>query len=215
MLEPLTDLERGILEYLIEYLRRNTYQPSIREIGRRFDIKSTKTVSEHLQSLADKGWVERDPARSRGIRLLGLQLDVETMSVPLYDASSDEALETQLSGPDNEITPGTGLNLDRRLVGAAGVWLLPMPDESLADLGIHEGDLLLVEPVAFEDIELDDIVTTYLPGEVIVQRWPGPGSTGVEADLPGGRVIGLFRRFRDPIALVPAHATADAAIPTS
>ena len=67
MPEPLTRIETQILDYLIEYLRRNTYQPSIREIGRQFDIKSTKTVSEHLQSLADKGWielsVEHDPER--------------------------------------------------------------------------------------------------------------------------------------------------------
>ena len=52
MPEPLTKIERRILNYLVDYLKENTYQPSIREIGKRFGIKSTKTVSEHLQSLA-------------------------------------------------------------------------------------------------------------------------------------------------------------------
>src|SRR5690606_39893502 len=84
MPEPLTSLERRILDYLIDYLRRNTYQPSIREIGRRFDIKSTKTVAEYLQSLADKGWIERDPSRSRGVRILGGDLNAETVSVPYF-----------------------------------------------------------------------------------------------------------------------------------
>ena len=74
MPEPLTELERHVLEYLVQYLRSNTYQPSIREIGREFSIKRTKTVSELLQSLADKGWIERDPSRSRGVPLLCLQL---------------------------------------------------------------------------------------------------------------------------------------------
>ncbi len=41
MPKPLTSLERRILDYLVEYLRQNTYQPSIREIGKRFGIKST------------------------------------------------------------------------------------------------------------------------------------------------------------------------------
>ena len=45
----LSEIERKILDYMVGYLRENTYQPSIREIGERFGIKSTKTVSEHLQ----------------------------------------------------------------------------------------------------------------------------------------------------------------------
>ena len=65
---PLTDLERGILDFLGDYLRRHTYQPSIREIGAEFDIPSTKTVSEHLRTLEDKGWIRREGARSRGVR---------------------------------------------------------------------------------------------------------------------------------------------------
>ena len=64
MLPNLTEIEEKILDYMVSYLRENTYQPSIREIGERFGIKSTKTVSEHLQALAEKGFLERDPSRS-------------------------------------------------------------------------------------------------------------------------------------------------------
>jgi SOS-response transcriptional repressor LexA len=80
MPNQLNELERRVLDYLVEYLRTNTYQPSIREIGREFSIKSTKTVSELLQSLADKGWIERDPSRSRGVRLLGVEMRERTVS---------------------------------------------------------------------------------------------------------------------------------------
>ena len=80
----LTDLERKILDYMVDYLRSNTYQPSIREIGERFGIKSTKTVSEHLQALADKGFLERDPSRSRGVKILGMDLNAQAVSVPCF-----------------------------------------------------------------------------------------------------------------------------------
>ena len=73
MPDPLTHIERKVYNYLLDFLSQNTYQPSVREIGRRFKIKSTKTVSELLQSLAKKGYIERDPSRSRGVRLLGYQ----------------------------------------------------------------------------------------------------------------------------------------------
>ena len=56
MEQSITEIERKILDFMVHYLRSNTFQPSIREIGERFGIKSTKTVSEHLQALADKGF---------------------------------------------------------------------------------------------------------------------------------------------------------------
>lgn len=207
MLEPLTDLERGILEYLIEYLRHHTYQPSIREIGRRFDIKSTKTVSEHLQSLADKGWVERDPARSRGIHLRGLELAVETISVPLFNVAASESTVT--------VVPNRELSLDRHFVGAPGAWFLAMPDNSLAEAGIHEGDLLLVEPVALEDLAVDDVVVIDRAGEIGVQYWRGPGVAPAGARALRGRVTALFRRLRDPATLVPAQGAGDIDAPSS
>ncbi len=52
MSEPLTPVERKVYQYLIDFLAENTYQPSIREIGKRFRIKSTKTVSDLLHALA-------------------------------------------------------------------------------------------------------------------------------------------------------------------
>ena len=68
MNDTLTAVERRVYHYLLDFLAENTYQPSIREIGKRFRIKSTKTVSDLLQSLANKGFIERDPSRSRGVR---------------------------------------------------------------------------------------------------------------------------------------------------
>jgi tRNA(adenine34) deaminase len=74
MPEPLTDREQQVLDYVVEFLRRNSFQPSIREIGRALGIRSTRTVSHLLHTLAEKGWIARDKPRSRGIRLLPVAL---------------------------------------------------------------------------------------------------------------------------------------------
>src|SRR5688500_20357798 len=71
MPESLSTLERRVYHYLLDFLAENTYQPSIREIGKKFRIKSTKTVSDLLHSLSTKGYIERDPSRSRGVRIVG------------------------------------------------------------------------------------------------------------------------------------------------
>ena len=57
MPDQLSTMERRVYHYLLDFLGENTYQPSIREIGKRFRIKSTKTVSDILQSLAEKGYI--------------------------------------------------------------------------------------------------------------------------------------------------------------
>ena len=44
MPEQLSTTERRVYHYLLDFLGEHTYQPSIREIGKRFRIKSTKTV---------------------------------------------------------------------------------------------------------------------------------------------------------------------------
>jgi repressor LexA len=222
MLEPLTDLERGILEYLIEYLRANTYQPSIREIGHRFAIKSTKTVSEHLQSLADKGWIERDPARSRGIRVLGLELDLNTVLIPVFEMPTGEAAGDILTAVPGSTEPVRQLRLDRSLVGSTRASFLAMPDNSLADVGINEGDLLLIEPIAPEDLDSGDFLVTYPDGEPRVQYLDGQkiesakeaGQSAPAQSYPLGSAIGrvsaIFRRLRGPADLVAARGAADA-----
>src|SRR6476661_9715915 len=84
MSEPLTQLEKRVYHYMIDFLAENTYQPSIREIARKFRIKSTKTVSDLLHALEKKGFIERDESRSRGVRILGFQAAGKTMPVAYY-----------------------------------------------------------------------------------------------------------------------------------
>ena len=201
MPEPLTALERRILDWLVEYVRHHTYQPSIREIGAEFDIKSTKTVSEVLQALARKGWVERDPSRSRGVRLLGLNLEADVVSVPHIDVHlSDPSLEDPLES----------LTLDRKLAGAAGSFLISMVGNDMRDSGIRDGDLLLVEAVAADELEDGDLAVARIDGETVVRRFArrGGGRVVLEAaDSPArvttatalevlGRIGAVIRRLR-------------------
>lgn len=161
MPKPLTELEQDVLDYLVEYVRRNTYQPSIREIGREFDIKSTKTVSELLQSLADKGWIERNSSRSRGVRLLGLDLAADVVSVPHIDVHLSDA---SLHDPMDSLT------LDRRIAGSAASFFVTMVGDSMREEGIRDGDLVLVEPVPQDDLIDGDLVLCKLEAEATVRR---------------------------------------------
>lgn len=193
MPEALTDLERRIFDYMVEYLRENTYQPSIREIGRRFGIKSTKTVSEYLQALARKGWVERDPSRSRGVKLLGIELGAGPVQ-------SDSARAVPLPSVTMEAYPSG------RLVEATG--------EGARDLGSRRGDMLLVESADEAGLDDGDAVVCRYRGQVAAARCRADGvglwiEWGMsqrialrpqrDAELEVlGRALGLWRSFAKP-----------------
>jgi len=142
MAESLTELERRVYHYLLDFLAENTYQPSVREIGRRFKLKSTKTVVDILQSLALKGYVSREAGRSRGLRLLGLSSLVQTQPVPLYTRLN--TFEPLLADDNRE----RFIAMDRMFIPSDDAFFLRVDDEGMIDRGIHRGDLVLVNPAA-------------------------------------------------------------------
>jgi repressor LexA len=181
--DPLTEIERKILDFMVQYLRANTYQPSIREIGERFGIKSTKTVSEHLQALADKGFLERDPSRSRGVKILGVDLSAETISVPCF-----KEIPAERSGLRSEKAE-THLSIDKRLAGRNGVFFVRAGAGDLAVIGVQEGDYVLVDPVEVADLEEGSIVVARTGTGSWFHRMSRNGAgLNLESLRPGGEV---------------------------
>jgi len=198
-----TEIERKILDYMVSYLRENTYQPSIREIGEEFGIKSTKTVSEHLQALAEKGFLERDPSRSRGVKILGVDLAPEAVSLPLLSRLPDDRAESFRS-PEL-------LTVDRRLAGAEGSFFVRARGDDVALMGGREGDYLLVEPAELTDLRDGSIVAARpgggAPGYFRVRRiGPAIELQGLSGGVPTrvedaaalpllGQVVAFYRRM--------------------
>ena len=200
--ESLTEIETKILDFMVQYLRANTYQPSIREIGERFGIKSTKTVSEHLQSLADKGCLERDPSRSRGVKILGVDLSADTVAVPCFSEMPENG-----PGPNADMY----LSMDRQLGSENGSFIVRAGAGDLAVLGVAEGDFVLVSPALLDDIEDGSIVVADVGDSTAFHRMERNGKgVYLEALKPGGettlvedartlnivgRVTGFYRRM--------------------
>ena len=142
MAEPLTSLERKVYHYLLDFLAEHTYQPSIREIGKRFRIKSTKTVSDLLHSLAVKGYIERDPSRSRGVRLLGYSTVGRTQPIPYY--GKIHAGEPMLLPEHRE----RFITMDRSFVPSEDAFFLRVVGDSMIGRGINDRDYVLIDPSA-------------------------------------------------------------------
>ena len=203
MPDALTPLEGSVYNYLLDFTAENTYQPSIRDIGKKFQIKSTKTVSDLLQSLARKGYIERDPARSRGVRLLGFTGGSKTKPVPYY--GKIHAGEPSLL-PENR---QGFITMDRRFIPAEEVYFLRVKGDSMIGRAISDGDFVMVNPAA--KAKENDIVAARIGEEATVKTLTqmngkivltpaNPAEREIEIQ-PGedfgilGVVCGVFRPF--------------------
>lgn len=219
MAEPLTPIERRVYHYLLDFLAENTYQPSIREIGKRFRIKSTKTVSDILQSLAEKGYIERDPSRSRGVRLLGFAAAAHIQPVPVYGkiaAGEPVLLPEHRQGY---------LTVDRRFVPSEDIYALRIKGDSMVGRGIFDGDFVLINPAA--RARDGEIVAARLGDDATVKTLTHRGATIVlEPANPADREIvvgpqdnfavlgvicGVFRTYFDAVTEQREPAEPDAA----
>ncbi|HEX6626719.1 MAG TPA: transcriptional repressor LexA [Gemmatimonadaceae bacterium] len=182
MAEQLTKLESSVYHYLLDFTAENTYQPSIRDIGKQFKIKSTKTVSDLLQSLARKGYIERDPARSRGVNLLGFGAAMRTQPVPFYGkihAGEPALIPEHRQG---------FITLDRRFVPSDQVFFLKVKGDSMIGRCINEGDYVLVNPG--ETPKDNDVVAARLGEEATVKTYKKRnGAVVLEAANPAERDI--------------------------
>jgi repressor LexA len=182
MAEQLTKLESSVYHYLLDFTAENTYQPSIRDIGKQFKIKSTKTVSDLLQSLARKGYIERDPARSRGVNLLGFGAAMRTQPVPFYGkihAGEPALLPEYRQG---------FITIDRRFVPTDQVFFLKVKGDSMVGRCINDGDYVMVNPS--QQPQDKDIVAARLGEEATVKTYTKQGSSVVlEAANPADRDI--------------------------
>jgi repressor LexA len=205
MPETLTALERRVYHYLIDFLAENTFQPSIREIARKFRIKSTKTVSDLLHSLEKKGYIERDASRSRGVRLVGYASAGSTQPVPYYGkiAAGQPALL-----PENR---KGFITADRRFLPTEDVFALKADGDSMVDRAILDGDFVICSPslqpkdgdiIAARIGDRATVKTLTHRGSTIVLEPANKSEKSIEISASDdfavlGVVCGVFRPFHE------------------
>jgi len=141
----LTDRQRQIWNYLVEYVERHGYPPTVREIGAEVGLASPSTVHAHLANLERAGLLKRDPTKPRALELIGR----ERRESDSARAASHDAVSLPLLG---EIAAGSPLlaeqNIEEYLTlprSTRGDFLLRVKGDSMIEAGILDGDLVIVQ----------------------------------------------------------------------
>ncbi len=143
-MEKLTNKQEYILKILKQLIAKNGYPPTVREIGDAANLHSPATIHFHLSKLEEKGYIKKDTSKNRTIELL----------VPNEYAEKDEnVVEVPLVG---KVTAGTPIEaiempdeyfaLPANLITTKNeVFTLHVSGESMINVGIYDGDILIVE----------------------------------------------------------------------
>ena len=142
----LSDRQQNIMNFLKVFTLDNGYPPTIRQIGAAVGITSTSVVNYNLNILKNAGYISRDPAVSRGIRVTG---DIGRMpgmpdiiSVPLLGRI---AAGEPIPVPEEGFT-GEAIELARSLVPSSkDIYALEVRGDSMIDAFINDGDVVIMQ----------------------------------------------------------------------
>ena len=158
----LTARQQEIWNYLVEYVDRHGYPPTVREIGEHVGLASPSTVHAHLANLERAGLLRRDPTKPRALELIGRE---RTEAAPVA-AEFTDVTRLPLVGT---IAAGGPLLAEENIEefvpmpsSTKGDFLLRVKGESMIDAGILDGDLVIVQRA--QDARNGDIVVA-LAGE--------------------------------------------------
>ena len=166
MRPPLTARQREVLDFVRSFMIRVGYPPTVREIGSHFGFVP-RSVFDHLKALERKGYLRRDPAKSRSLQLLDASLSPS--------ARTSSYRELPILG---RVAAGQPLLSDQNLEGTSVVpqdwvnddeaFLLKVQGESMIGAHICPGDQALVRRQS--TAENGDIVVALLNDEATIKR---------------------------------------------
>ena len=219
----LTPRQRKVLEVIRDWVERFGYPPSVREIGDAVGLTSTSSVHHQLRTLERKGYLRRDPHRTRAVDVRGPDDPVADEATTRPTSALDTVGGPLARRPEPAFVPLLGdiaaggpilaeqavesvFPLPREIVGEGTLFLLNVRGDSMVDAAIRDGDWVVVrqQPVA----ENGEIVAAMIDGEATVKTlrrrdghaWLMPANPAYDP-IPGdeatvlGRVVAVLRRL--------------------
>ena len=145
-MQPRTQRQKEILEYITRFIERHGYQPSYAQIARHFGVSSKATIAKHIEALERRGLL----ARRRPNGAFGLSVRVEDDDGVGEDAICEVRLLGRIAAgvPLDAVEDAQTIGVPRFLLGRVRpeqVYALRVTGDSMIDEHICDGDIALIE----------------------------------------------------------------------
>lgn len=157
--------------FIKQFLNEKGYPPTIREICKGINIKSTSTISYYLRKLEETNRIVKGSYKNRA-----LQLTEQSPIQPAVLPEQEHFISIPLIGT---IAAGTPILAEQNLVDnvlfsenlfrGADMFMLKVKGDSMINVGIYDGDLVIIsrQNVANNG----EIVAAMIDGEATVKRF--------------------------------------------
>ena len=134
-MEPLTNAQEELYNWLTNYIREHQHSPSIRQMMRAMGLKSPAPIQSRLDHLRKKGYIDWNEGKARTIRILqgaGVPIKGTIAAGSMVEAFADVAEER--------------LDLSSLPIKAKD-YALRVRGDSMVDALIDNGDYVIMRPV--------------------------------------------------------------------
>ncbi|MCL5018873.1 MAG: transcriptional repressor LexA [Patescibacteria group bacterium] len=198
--------ERQILEFVAQFIQRNGYAPTLKEIGAGVGLSSVATVHEHLVKLESKGYIRKIIGSKRGIEVIK---DLQRFQM------GDQGIDLPVLGfiaAGSPLEPHTDPNLYLQVAPwmvtkGKTAYALQVKGESMIEEGILDGDFVIIQHQ--NDAQNGDIVVAVLSNGFATLKRVFFEQTRVRLEPANskmapifatevkiqGKVVGLLRKF--------------------
>lgn len=161
--------------FIKRFLSEKGYPPTIREICKGINIRSTSTISYYLKKLEDSNRIVKGSYKNRALQLTenvqnmlqsqaqGYQTSITPISLPVVGTiAAGEPILAEQNITDNIILSGD-------LFRGRDMFILQIKGESMVGAGILNGDYVIISK---QDIAQNgEIVAAMIDGEATVKRF--------------------------------------------
>lgn len=199
----LNERQENVLEFLIDYISKNQFPPSVRDICAGVGIKSTSTANGDLNKLEKLGYIKRGSQTSRSIEIVK---DVDGSS-----RSQEETIDVPIVGKVSAGKPITAIEniefyfpIPSYYAKQGDLFMLEISGESMIEAGILDGDKVLVKKT--NQANHGEIIIALIDDEATCKRLHNkngqvmliPENSSMDPIIPDnlsilGKVISLFR----------------------
>ena len=190
-----TEAQKKIFEAVRAFIRDHNYPPTLRELCKEANLKSTWTVRYHLKKLAEAGFLRQNSGLSRGITLIksgtGIPIIGRVSAGKPIDAIENVESTVEVKGIFSSVE---------------NIFALRVKGDSMINAGIFDGDIVFVkkQPTAVNG----DIVAAIIGEEAVVKRFKKTENTiKLISENPkyepiisknvkiAGKVVGVIRKY--------------------
>ena len=161
MPRDLTEIQKKILDYLIDQIKGKGFPPTLAEVAKHFGYRNRATVQQHLGAIEKKGYIKKNPKLSRGIELT-LEDKFFVPRPILGEVAAGNPLTIYPDAIDTiELPTVARMPKDS--------FLLRVKGDSLKDAYIFSGDIVIINPNL--EPKNGQIVVAVLDDAAVVKRF--------------------------------------------